>query len=119
MPVAIVGATNAGKSSLLNALAGDARAIVSDIHGTTRDVVEDIISIGDYTLRLKDTAGIRDTEDTVERLGIERSRRALRDAAIILLVVDSTSPTNTAPWAEIDAAMADNPHIALIIAANK
>ncbi len=119
VPVAIVGATNAGKSSLLNALAGDERAIVSDIHGTTRDVVEDIISIGDYTLRLKDTAGIRDTEDTVERLGIERSRRALRDAAIILLVVDSTSPTNTAPWAEIDAAMADNPHIALIIAANK
>ena len=68
MPVAIVGATNAGKSSLLNALSHDDRAIVSDVHGTTRDVVEDVISIGDYTFRLKDTAGFRHTSDVVESL---------------------------------------------------
>ena len=90
IPVAIVGATNAGKSSILNALTDDDRAIVSDIHGTTRDVVEDTVSLGDYTLRLRDTAGIRDTADTIERLGIERSRDALRGAS-------SSSSSSTAP----------------------
>lgn len=119
IPVAIVGATNAGKSSILNALSLDDRAIVSDIHGTTRDVVEDIVNIGDYTLRLKDTAGIRHTTDTIEALGIERSRRALREASIILLVIDSTAPAADAPWHDITQALAHNPSATLIIAANK
>lgn len=88
IPVAIVGATNAGKSSLLNALLGDDRAIVSNIHGTTRDVVEDTLEIGDYLFRFMDTAGIRDTTDTIEQIGITRSLNALNKAAIVLLVVD-------------------------------
>lgn len=90
IPVAIIGATNVGKSSLLNALVDDDRAIVSDIHGTTRDIIEDTANIGDFTFRFIDTAGLRDTTDTVERLGIERSRNAVTRAAILLLVVDIT-----------------------------
>lgn len=95
IPVAIIGATNAGKSSLLNALIGDERAIVSDIHGTTRDTVEDTIEIGDYLFRFIDTAGFRNTDDAVERLGIERSRRAAASARIILDVIDGTDPSET------------------------
>lgn len=93
IPVAIIGATNAGKSSLLNALLGDDRAIVSDIHGTTRDIVEDTLSIGDFTYRLMDTAGLRDTADTIESLGIERSIKAASKARIIIMVIDSSNPT--------------------------
>ena len=74
VPVAIVGETNAGKSTLLNALLNEERAIVSDIHGTTRDVIEDTLSLGGITFRFIDTAGIRQTTDTIESLGIERSR---------------------------------------------
>lgn len=118
VPVAIVGATNAGKSSLLNALSHDDRAIVSDVHGTTRDVVEDVISIGDYTFRLKDTAGFRHTSDVVESLGIERSLRELREAAIVLLVTDSADMGRT-PWDDVKRAMEENPEATLIIAANK
>lgn len=88
---AIVGRPNAGKSSLLNALAGYERAIVTDIPGTTRDTVEETVLCGDVALRLIDTAGIRETEDTVERLGVERSMRALDSAALALLVVDGTT----------------------------
>ena len=115
IPVAIVGATNAGKSSILNALTDDDRAIVSDVHGTTRDVVEDTIVLGDYTLRLRDTAGIRDTSDAIERMGIERSRDALQGAAIVILVVDSSAMPDAVPWAEVAA----NPDAAVIVAANK
>lgn len=93
IPVAIVGATNAGKSSLLNALLGDDRAIVSDIHGTTRDIVEDTLTVGDYRFRMMDTAGLRDTTDTIERLGIERSRRAAASARIVIVVIDRQHPT--------------------------
>ncbi len=93
IPVAIVGATNAGKSSLLNALLGDDRAIVSDIHGTTRDIVEDALNIGDYRFRMMDTAGLRNTTDTIERLGIERSRRAAASARIVIVVIDREHPT--------------------------
>ena len=118
VPVAIVGATNAGKSSLLNALSHDDRAIVSDVHGTTRDVVEDVISIGDYTFRLKDTAGFRHTSDVVESLGIERSLRELREAAIVLLVTDSADMERT-PWDDVKRAMEENPEATLIIAVNK
>ncbi len=92
IPVAIAGATNAGKSSLLNRLLGDDRAIVSDIHGTTRDVVEDTLVIGDYLFRLMDTAGLRNTSDTIERMGIERSRAAVQRAVVTLLVIDGSSP---------------------------
>lgn len=119
IPVAIVGATNAGKSSILNALAGDDRAIVSNIHGTTRDVVEDTINLGDYTLRLSDTAGIRHTADAIEAMGIERSRRALGRAAIILLVIDTTAPAADIPWSDVAAALKAEPGTTLIVAANK
>ena len=89
---AIVGRPNAGKSSLLNALAGYDRAIVTDIPGTTRDTVEESVLCGGVLLRLTDTAGIRDTEDAVERLGVERSRKAVEAADLVLAVVDGSVP---------------------------
>ena len=88
---AIVGRPNAGKSSLLNALAGYERAIVTNIPGTTRDTVEESVLCGGVQLRLIDTAGIRETEDTVERLGVERSRKAMESADLVLAVVDSAA----------------------------
>ena len=91
MPVAIVGQTNAGKSTLLNALLRDDRALVSDIHGTTRDTIEDTIVIGGTLFRFIDTAGIRQSSDTVERMGIERSWQAIDKANVVLWVVDVTS----------------------------
>ena len=91
IPVAIIGPTNAGKSSLLNALLDDDRAIVSDIHGTTRDTIEETLEIGDYLFRFIDTAGLRDTSDPIERIGIERSRKALNHARIIIALVDATT----------------------------
>ena len=90
IPVAIVGTTNVGKSTLLNTLLGEERAIVSDIHGTTRDTIEDTMHIGGYLFRFVDTAGLRETEDTIESLGIERSRSKIKEADIILAVVDGT-----------------------------
>ncbi len=96
---AIVGLPNAGKSSLLNALAGYERAIVTGVAGTTRDTVEESVLCGGVLLRLIDTAGLRETEDEVERLGVERSRRAMEEAELILLVRDGTvSPENRAHW---------------------
>ena len=82
--VAIVGAPNAGKSTLLNAFLGDERAIVSDIRGTTRDTIEDTLTMNGVLVRLTDTAGIQQTGDTIEQLGIERSRQAIRRAHIII-----------------------------------
>lgn len=90
IPCAIVGRPNAGKSSLLNALAGYERAIVTDIPGTTRDTVEERVELGNVTLRLIDTAGLRDTDDPIERMGVERSRQAIEQAELILLIVDGT-----------------------------
>ena len=98
---AIVGLPNAGKSSLLNALAGYERAIVTDIPGTTRDTVEESVLCGGVLLRLIDTAGLRETEDQVEKLGVERSRRAMEEAELILLVRDGAveaCPENRAHW---------------------
>ena len=89
---AIVGKPNVGKSSLLNALAGFDRAIVTDIPGTTRDTVEESVMLGATRLRLIDTAGIRDTADTVEAIGVERSRKAVESADLILLVCDGSKP---------------------------
>ena len=97
LPVAIVGPTNAGKSTLLNTLLGDDRALVSDIKGTTRDVIEDTIVMGGTLLRFIDTAGIRESSDVIESMGIERSFQKMDEARIVLWVVDAT-----APIAEID-----------------
>ena len=87
---AIAGRPNAGKSSLLNALAGYERAIVTDIPGTTRDTVEESVLCGGVLLRLIDTAGIRETEDAVERLGVERSRQAIASAELVIVLIDGT-----------------------------
>ena len=92
---AIVGLPNAGKSSLLNALAGYERAIVTGVPGTTRDTVEESVLCGGVLLRLIDTAGLRETEDEVERLGVERSRRAMEEAELILLVSDDLAEPGT------------------------
>ena len=89
---AIVGRPNAGKSSLLNALVGYDRAIVPDIPGTTRDTVEESVTLGGTLLRLIDTAGLRDSGDPVERLGVERSRAAMEAAELILVLVDGSAP---------------------------
>lgn len=90
IPVAIIGITNAGKSTLLNRLIGEERAIVSDIHGTTRDTIEELININGLLFRFIDTAGLRDTEDSIEALGIERSKQKLREASLVLAVLDGT-----------------------------
>lgn len=90
VPVAIIGETNAGKSTLLNVLLNEEKAIVSDIHGTTRDVIEDTVNIGGITFRFIDTAGIRETNDTIENLGIERTFQKLNQAEIVLWMIDAT-----------------------------
>ena len=89
VPVAIIGETNAGKSTLLNVLLNEDKAIVSDIHGTTRDVIEDTVNIGGITFRFIDTAGIRETSDTIESLGIERTFQKLDQAESVLWMIDS------------------------------
>lgn len=89
VPVAIIGETNAGKSTLLNILLNEDKAIVSDIHGTTRDVIEDTVIIDGITFRFIDTAGIRETNDTIENLGIERTFQKLDQAEIVLWMIDA------------------------------
>lgn len=111
IPVAIIGPTNVGKSSLLNALVGDDRAIVSDIHGTTRDLIEDTIAIGDFSFRFIDTAGIRDTSDTIERLGIDRSLQAISRATILLQVIDAAAPQSM----QLETNLTDNQHLIAVI----
>lgn len=88
---AIIGRPNVGKSSLLNTLLNEEKAIVTDIAGTTRDTIEAYINMGGVTLNLIDTAGIRDTEDVVEKIGVKRSKKALEDAALVLLVLDQSA----------------------------
>lgn len=88
IPIAIIGETNVGKSTLLNHLLGDERAIVSDVHGTTRDVIEDTVILDGQLIRFIDTAGIRDTSDKVENLGIERTYQRLERAQIVLWLID-------------------------------
>ncbi|MCM1522777.1 MAG: tRNA uridine-5-carboxymethylaminomethyl(34) synthesis GTPase MnmE [Muribaculaceae bacterium] len=115
IPVAITGATNAGKSSLLNRLLSEDRAIVSDIHGTTRDTIEETLEVGDYLFRFIDTAGLRDTDDPIEKLGIERSREAIDRARIVITVVD---PTSEAPFDSL-ARMVVPEDVAHIVMINK
>ena len=95
IPVAIIGAPNVGKSTLLNALLGEERAIVSDIQGTTRDTVEDTLVLGGMLFRFIDTAGLRQTDDTIESMGIERSRQAAQKAAVIIHLQDVSEPVDT------------------------
>ena len=92
LPAVIIGRPNAGKSSLLNALLGYDRAIVTSVPGTTRDTIEEKLRIGRLTLRLVDTAGIRETDDEVERLGVQRSRAAVEQAQLVLAVIDGSAP---------------------------
>ena len=111
VPCAIVGRPNAGKSSLLNAMLGWERAIVTDIHGTTRDTVEERCELGGVPLRLIDTAGLRDTTDPVEKLGVERSRRAMEEAGLILVLIDASRPAQDQDFALLQEAMALAPTI--------
>lgn len=115
LPVAIVGSTNSGKSTLLNALLHDDRAIVSDVHGTTRDVIEDTFTLGGTLFRFIDTAGLRSTEDVVEQMGIARSRQKLEEAKIVLFVVDATQVASQmeALGSEILEAMNGRPLVVL------
>ncbi len=94
IPVAIAGATNTGKSTLLNAILGEERAIVSPIHGTTRDFIEDTVNIDGTLFRFIDTAGIRKTHETLENIGIERTFEKIRQATVVLLMLDATRPDN-------------------------
>ncbi len=111
---AIVGKPNVGKSSLLNALAGYDRVIVTDIPGTTRDTVEEIVKVGGVKLRLIDTAGIRETEDTVEAIGVERSRRAVENAEMVIFVCDGSQPLTDEDEAIIDLCCDRENAVALI-----
>lgn len=120
IPVAIVGETNTGKSTLLNALLGEDRAIVSDIAGTTRDTIEEVMNLDGTLFRFIDTAGIRDTEETIEKIGIERTFRKINEADIVLGLIDATKSSNA-----IKAAAQrilnhiDNKHQTLILLLNK
>ena len=111
---AIVGKPNVGKSSLLNALAGFDRAIVTDIPGTTRDTVEETVLLGATRLRLIDTAGIRDTSDTVEAIGVARSKQAVENADLVLFVCDGSQPLTAEDEAIIDLCADRDNAIALI-----
>ena len=98
IPVAIVGETNAGKSTLLNALVGEEKAIVSDIQGTTRDTIEDTVTLRGVLFRFIDTAGLRQTTDTIENVGIERSLRAIERANIVLWLIDYSQDKANLSW---------------------
>ena len=116
VPTVLLGKPNVGKSSLLNALVGYDRAIVTDVAGTTRDTVEEKVRVGHVLLRLCDTAGIHQTEDAVEKIGVERARAAARQASLALLVLDGSSPLTDADREAMDLArQAPN----LLVAVNK
>ena len=103
LATAIIGRPNVGKSSLLNKLLREEKAIVTDVAGTTRDIVEEYVSVKGVPLRLIDTAGIRDTEDQVERIGVERSRKAIQDADLVLLVFNQHEALTDEDLALIEA----------------
>lgn len=122
IPVAIVGEPNVGKSTLLNALLNEERAIVSDIAGTTRDAIEDEISLGGIVFRFIDTAGIRKTEDTIEKIGIEKTFQKIEQAQVVLFLVDSKQLTVSSLEhleAEIKRIKETYPHKTLLVLFNK
>ena len=119
VPVAIVGAPNVGKSTLLNALLGEDRAITSDIPGTTRDTVEESIVIEGVRYRFIDTAGIRETEQVIERLGIERSLAKIRDASIVICLLDATKKDESEKMLSNVESLIDAENQKIIVVANK
>lgn len=119
VPVAIVGAVNSGKSTLLNALLGEDRAIVSDIPGTTRDTVEEVLTLGGVQFRFIDTAGIREASDTIEKIGIERSLQSLQKAELVLGVLDGCAPLEEAEKACASIVERLSPAQKLILVRNK
>ena len=119
VPVAIVGAPNVGKSTLLNALLGEDRAITSNIPGTTRDTVEESIVIEGVRYRFIDTAGIRDTEQVIERLGIERSLAKIRDASIVICLLDATKKDESEKMLSKVESLIDAENQKIIVVANK
>lgn len=120
VPVAIVGATNTGKSTLLNALLGEERAIVSDIAGTTRDTIEETLNLGGVMFRFIDTAGIRETDELVEKIGIERTFKKLDEASIVLGMTDLSRGENSVLadaeyiWSKVDASSSDREFVLLV-----
>ena len=120
IPVAIVGATNTGKSTLLNALLGEERAIVSDIAGTTRDTIEETLNLGGVMFRFIDTAGIRETDEVVEKIGIERTFRKLNEASIVLGMTDLSRGEDTVLsdaeyiWDKVNASSSDREFVLLV-----
>lgn len=119
VPVAIVGAPNVGKSTLLNALLGEDRAITSDIPGTTRDTVEESIVIEGVRYRFIDTAGIRETEQVIERLGIEKSLAKIRDASIVICLLDATKKDESEKMLSKVESLIDTENQKIIVVANK
>lgn len=120
VPVAIVGATNTGKSTLLNALLGEERAIVSDIAGTTRDTIEETLNLGGVMFRFIDTAGIRETDEVVEKIGIERTFRKLNEASIVLGMTDLSRGEDSVLadaeyiWSKVNASSSDRKFVLLV-----
>ena len=120
VPVAIVGATNTGKSTLLNALLGEERAIVSDIAGTTRDTIEETLNLGGVMFRFIDTAGIRETDELVEKIGIERTFRKLNEASIVLGMTDLSRGEDSVladaeyMWSKVNASSSDREFVLLV-----
>lgn len=121
IPTAIIGKPNAGKSTLLNALLNDSRAIVSEIAGTTRDVIEDRLFLKGAEFRLMDTAGLRETTDSIEQQGIARSWNAVEKARVILLVFDASAdaPADMLTWVEKELIPRKNPEAGVLLIANK
>ena len=120
VPVAIVGATNTGKSTLLNALLGEERAIVSDIAGTTRDTIEETLNLGGVMFRFIDTAGIRETDELVEKIGIERTFKKLNEASIVLGMTDLSRGEDSVLadaeyiWSKVNASSSDMEFVLLV-----
>lgn len=119
VPVAIAGATNTGKSTLLNALLGEERAIVSSIHGTTRDTIEETLNIDGITFRFIDTAGIRNTTETIEIIGIERTYTKIQQASLVLMVLDAERPEYFEEGLRTLSTRIDPTHQQVIILLNK